>query len=158
VAAVTPAGSSALKRLFVDAGPLSLLAHPHADARVRDWLREASQRAIVVIPEIADYEVRRELIRANKTKSLRRLDELRSVLGFEPITSAAMLRAARFWADARNRGKPTADEKELDADVILAAQAVECGARTGAPVVVVTANVGHLDQFVQTERWPPDTG
>jgi len=33
-----------------------------------------------VLPEIADYEVRRELIRAKKNKGIKRLDELKKVL------------------------------------------------------------------------------
>jgi len=55
----------------------------------------------VVIPEIADYEVRRELLRAERTKGLARLDGLKGVLAFVPITTPAMLLAAEFWAAAR---------------------------------------------------------
>ena len=55
----------------------------------------------ILVPEIADYEVRRELIRAGKTKGLARLDELKMTLGYLPITTAAMLKAAEFWAYAR---------------------------------------------------------
>ena len=58
-----------------------------------------------------------------------------------------MLRAAELWADARRRGKPTADPKELDADVILAAQAIEAGA------IVATENVGHLSRYVTARHW-----
>jgi len=53
-----------------------------------------------------------------------------------------MLKAAEFWADARKRGRPTADPKELDGDVIVAAQAIEAGA------IVATENVGHLARYV----------
>ena len=78
----------------------------------------------MAIPEIADYEVRRGLILAGATRGIRRLDDLREELGFYiPISTAAMRRAAELWADARKKGNPTADENEIDADVILAAQA-----------------------------------
>ncbi|MEQ9553340.1 MAG: nucleic acid-binding protein [Coleofasciculus sp. G3-WIS-01] len=78
----------------------------------------------VILPEIADYEVRRELLRAGKVAGIRRLDELKAVLTYHPITTAVMLKAAELWAEARRRGKPTADSKALDGDVILAAQAI----------------------------------
>jgi hypothetical protein len=58
-----------------------------------------------------------------------------------------MLRAAALWAQARRRGRPTADPKELDCDVILAAQALEVGA------MVVTDNIGHLALFVEAKSW-----
>jgi predicted nucleic acid-binding protein len=58
-----------------------------------------------------------------------------------------MLKAAELWADARRSGHPTADPKELDCDVIIAAQALESGA------VVATENVGHLSRFVTSSDW-----
>ena len=63
-----------------------------------------------------------------------------------------MLRAAALWAIARNQGFPTADDLALDADVILAAQAMVLG-ETDDEVVIVTTNVGHLSQFVDARRW-----
>ena len=79
----------------------------------------------MAIPEIADYEVRRGLILDGATDGIERLDELRDDLGiYIPISTAAMRKAAELWADARRRGVATADDKEIDADVILAAQAM----------------------------------
>jgi hypothetical protein len=43
-------------------------------------------------------------------------------LRYAPITTEAMLKAAELSAEARSAGKPTADEKALDADAILSAQ------------------------------------
>jgi len=62
----------------------------------------------VLVPEIADYEVRRELLRANKKLGIQRLDTLKATIGYLPLTTAAMLKAAEFWAIARNAGHPTA--------------------------------------------------
>ena len=107
--------------------------------------RDAGVR--LVVPEVADCEVRRDRLRARKTRSLRELDRLKSVHIYQPITTAAMLRAAELWADARRRGRSTADPKELDGDVILAAQAIEAGA------VVATENVGHLGRYVAADHW-----
>jgi len=61
-----------------------------------------------------------------------------------------MRMAARFWAEARQQGQPTADDKTIDADVILAAQASTLQA---SDVVVATTNVGHLARFVSAELW-----
>ena len=58
-----------------------------------------------------------------------------------------MLRAAELWAEARRRGRSTADPQVLDCDVILAAQALAIGA------TVVTDNVGHLSLFVEAKSW-----
>jgi predicted nucleic acid-binding protein len=104
----------------------------------------------VVIPEITDYELRRELIRADKQPGLKRLDELIETTEYLPIHTVAMRRAAVFWAEARNRGMPTADDKSLDADMILAGQADALGE---SDVLIATTNVGHLSRFVPAEVW-----
>ncbi|MCC5647713.1 nuclease [Nostoc sp. CHAB 5824] len=78
----------------------------------------------VIIPEIADYEVRRELLRANQVKGIARLYELSQLLEYLPITTIAMRQAALFWAQARQQGQPTAGDKTIDGDIILVAQAV----------------------------------
>src|SRR5438552_2198773 len=86
----------------------------------RHCLERAGTR--VAVPEIADYEVRRELIRAKKTRGLQRLDALKKEHVYLQLTTAIMLVAAELWAQARSKGKPTASEKGLDGDMILAAQ------------------------------------
>ena len=48
----------------------------------------------IIVPAIADYEVRREMIRAGKIIALHRLDVVRASLDFDPITQAAFDRAA----------------------------------------------------------------
>ena len=75
-------------------------------------------------------------------------------IDYLPITTAAMLKAAEFWADARRSGLPTALETVLDADIILAAQAAMLN-DTEEPggALVVTDNVGHLDRFIAARRW-----
>ena len=56
----------------------------------------------MVVPEIADYEVRREFIRARRTAGIARLDALISQLEYLAITTAAMRRAAEIWAHPAN--------------------------------------------------------
>jgi predicted nucleic acid-binding protein len=142
------------RAVLLDAGPLGLVTNPRRSARstaCAQWLQGViAAGARVLLPEIADYEVRRELLRANKLKGLARLDALAGLLEYLPLTTAAMRQAALFWAQARQQGQPTADDKALDGDVILAAQA----ATLGAPeVVIATTNVGHLSRFVASELW-----
>ena len=63
-----------------------------------------------------------------------------------------MLKASQLWAEARNRGKLTANPEALDGDVILAAQALLV-AEAGNEVIVATTNVKHLSQFVDAREW-----
>jgi hypothetical protein len=65
-----------------------------------------------------------------------------------------ILKAAEFWAQARQQGQPTADDKSLDGDVILAAQAVTIS-NQGEDVVIATTNVDHRSRFVQAKIWKP---
>ena len=68
------------------------------------------------------------------------------------MTLILMLKAAELWARARNEGKPTADNKSLDGDVILAAQAVLV-AGYGHEVIIATSNVKHLSLFADAREW-----
>ena len=142
--------------VLLDSGPLGLVTHPRGgrDARdAKDWLAGLlAARVQVRVPEIADYETRRELVRAGRTGGVGRLDELGRSVGYVPLTTGTMRRAADFWASARTRGRPTAPDHALDGDVILAAQAAELTAG-GDDVVVATTNVGHLSRFVAASHW-----
>jgi predicted nucleic acid-binding protein len=145
------------KIVLLDSGPLGIVSNPKPkssiDIECQEWLKSLPLKGYqIVLPEIADYEVRRELIRAGKKAGIRRLDELKSLLSYRPITTEAMLLAAEYWAQARQRGTPTADPRALDGDVILAAQASLLAAG-GDEVVVATTNVGHLAQFIDAREW-----
>lgn len=105
------------------------------------------------IPEIADYEVRRELLRSGKASSVARLNELCAGLTYLPLTTPVMHDAAMLWADARNAGHPTAHSHALDGDVILAAQARRAQAAYGRETVVVTTNVEHLARYTDARLW-----
>jgi predicted nucleic acid-binding protein len=108
----------------------------------------------VLVPEVADFEVRRELIRAGKTYGVIRLDAFTGAYAYRyvPITTSAMKRAAELWADARNNGVPTADTRALDADVILAAQALTSGF-TISEIAVASSNVRHISRYVGCNLW-----
>ncbi len=135
-------------RIVLDTGPLGKISHPRPNREIANWLEGLPRQGVIVyIPEIADYEVRRELIRAELHESISRLDALKTVLNYLPIDTDVMLKAAELWAWARNRGIPTAHPKALDADVILAAQALQI------PALVATENVDHLSLFVDARDW-----
>ncbi|MEH2144686.1 nuclease [Nostoc sp.] len=140
--------------ILLDAGPIGLVTNPKLSAEsfaCSQWLQLlVSSGSRVIIPEIADYEVRRELLRADKVKGIARLDELTQLLEYLPITTTAMRQAALFWAQARQQGQPTAGDKTIDGDIILVAQAVTI---IGADVAIATTNVGHLSRFVSADLW-----
>ena len=142
--------------VVLDSGPLGLLSNPTTTGEPRaihEWALGLLDRgATIVVPEIADYEVRRELIRADKRLGLERLDTLAEGFAYEPLRTPHLRRAARLWADARNRGLPTAHDAALDGDVILAAQALELES-TDPYTVVATTNPKHLAMFVRALRW-----
>jgi len=142
--------------VLLDAGPLGLLAYSRAlpaATRCRQWLSSLGASGTrVIVPEITDFEVRRELLRAGLMRGIIRLDALKAGAEYAPLTTETMMRTAEFWADARRQGRPTAGPHELDCDVTLAAQATLV-ARPGEHVVVATTNVGHLARFVDARDW-----
>lgn len=88
---------------------------------------------------------------AQARKALAKLDGLKGTLEYIPIRTDMMGRAAELWAQARNSGKATADDKELDVDVILAAQAQLTAA--GNKLTIATTNVGHLSRFADARAY-----
>jgi predicted nucleic acid-binding protein len=144
--------------IFLDAGPLGLLTNPKktpetiAAAQWAMSLMRAGHR--LVVPAIADYEVRRELERAGKAKGIARLDAFNAASPdrYLPLTDSALRLAARLWAQARNSGTLPADPKELNCDVLIAAQVLDTGI-PAADLTVATVNVGHLSLSVPADLW-----
>ena len=138
------------KPVILDSGPLGRLTHANYSRNrdVRAWLSSLLDREILVfLSEIADFEIRRNLILENLTGSLANLDDLPSLITYLPITTADMRLAAELWAKSRKSGRSVGDPKELNADVILAAQAIRHGA------IIATDNIGHLGQFAEAKLW-----
>ncbi|MDQ2652354.1 MAG: nuclease [Chloroflexota bacterium] len=108
----------------------------------------------LIVPEIIDFEVRRELIRLGNQRALLRLNQLPIKLGFHEVSSEVLRRAAHFWAEARRSGKPTADRHSLDIDMILAGHAATIGAQQALDqVLIATTNVQHLRHFADARDW-----
>lgn len=142
--------------ILLDTGPLGYICHYSADERylaARRWLKALSDRGVpIAVPEIADYELRRSLLRIPSAKSLNALDRLVVNLTYLPLDTKVMRRAAELWAFSRSQGRVTANDLALDGDVILAAQA-EALERVGVPIIVATDNIRHLSWFVDARNW-----
>ena len=144
--------------LVLDSGPLGLLTHPQRNAEVvaiTEWLSRCLLSGHrVIIPAIVYYELKRELFRANKAFGVARLEAFASTTPGRclPLSDEALRLAAELWAKARQQGRPTADAKDLDIDVILAAQALSFGPAP-SDVVVATSNSKHLSQFNTAQNW-----
>ena len=147
--------------ILLDSGPLGLITNPKGGSEAEDckaWLRSLTPAGhLALVPEIINYEHRRELLLANLTQAIARLDGFKSLGAYLPVSEAAYLQAAEFWAAVRRQGMPTADRFALNADVILAAQAAtldpaEWG-QPGTPVIIATTNVGHLSRFADARLW-----
>jgi predicted nucleic acid-binding protein len=117
---------------------------------IKEWLQQlVAAGEELRVPEICDYELRRGLLRLRDSKGIERLDYLCANLGYLPITTAAMHKAAELWAAARHRGAATAPDLALDGDVILAAQALVLGAST----VIATENPRDLIRYTAASAW-----
>lgn len=144
--------------VLLDSGPLGLLSHPAQSETTKRALGWAEAQMVagctLIVPEIADYEVRRELTRAGRFRGINRLNDLATAFAYLPLTTAMMRRAANLWAEARNSGRPSASKDSLDGDVILAAQALVYADEVGLDdVVVATTNPRHLEHYVSAKNW-----
>jgi predicted nucleic acid-binding protein len=143
--------------VVLDSGPLGLLTHPQRSAEVvavTEWLSGCLlSGARVIVPAIVYYELKRELLRAQKTLSVGRLDAFVNAASgrYLPLSDEALRLAAELWAQSRRQGRPTAEANALDIDVLIAAQALLFAAPS--EVVVATTNPKHLAQFVTARHW-----
>ena len=96
----------------------------------------------------------RELVRAGKMHGLARLNAFNAAEPdrFLSVTDTALLLGADLWARSRNAGTATADPKELDADVLIAAQVLDLGLPPSG-FIIATTNIGHLAQFAPADLW-----
>ena len=141
---------------ILDSGPLGMISNPKASPEndaIKRWVVDLLRRnELIIMPEIADYEVRRELIRAQKTVGISHLDSFKTTLKYLPIDTQTMLDAAQLWATARNIGKPATNNLTLDGDMILVAQSraatrVFAEESAGGHTVIATLNPKHLSNF-----------
>ena len=147
-----------IRAIVLDSGPLALLVHQRPGPMVTQciaWLKSKTDLGVrIYVPEIVDYELRRELLRLELSAAINDLDAFSALAPdrFLRLTSSDLRKAAELWAQARKAGRPTSHQHELDVDVILSAQAISLGLPSD-DFVVATSNVGHISRFVRAAHW-----
>ena len=143
--------------IILDSGPLGMIINPRAKSpktlACQAWFIQRAQAGYeMVIPEIVDYEVRRELLLRRNVAAIHQLELLKKEIIYLPITTEAMLLASQLWSEVRRSGQPTSDSKALDGDVILAAQVMSSIDPSFNPIVATT-NVAHIERFIPAQLW-----
>lgn len=141
--------------IILDAGPLGDLVNPFDNPKtraIRTWMRNHLANGVrFLLPEIADYEVRRSEILndlncpygpSESAAALNLLNCLKATITYLPLTTPTMLLAAELWAEKRKgseKGDPERHPK-LDADIILTAQAIQ-KSQDRDQVIIATRNL-----------------
>lgn len=147
-----------MKRVaFLDSGPLGRVVNPGLLREIKPWIQFLKEQKIALrVAEITDYELRRNLMLKGLRKSINNLNKYRQTQRFIPITSEAMLEACELWAWSRQRGIGTTDIRNIDADVILVAQARSQKDKF-EEIIIVTENPKHISRFrhfgIETWDW-----
>jgi predicted nucleic acid-binding protein len=148
--------------VFLDSGIIGLLSSPNDRelvVRCQSWLYRLLARSVYVVSsDICDYEVRRGLELAlhknPHVSGLSRLDALAQIVDFLPTERVVLQKAAKIWAEARITGQGTAGDRELDADIIIAAHwLILTEEYPGQGVTITTTNVKHLSRFTIARSW-----
>jgi predicted nucleic acid-binding protein len=148
--------------VFIDSSILGKICNPNQSQETIDiekWLFTLLSRGMrVVSSDICDYEIRRSLLLEQRRKpqiqSVEKLDEIKTSIEFLPVTNEVLLIAAQLWAEARMLGQPTAEDRSLDADLIICATSrLLTVIEPGRYNVIATTNVKHLSRFAIAEKW-----
>lgn len=130
---------------LLDTNTLSLLlrAHPEVDSRFREARRAGDQ---LILSPVVEFEIRRGLIRRRATAIEARFTQFTAWLIYRDFDRTGWRRAAELWAFSRDHAMPLPD-----ADLLIAAQAMELGA------TLVTNNERHFRLFeplgLTVENW-----
>ncbi|HEY9769961.1 MAG TPA: type II toxin-antitoxin system VapC family toxin [Coleofasciculaceae cyanobacterium] len=148
--------------VLIDSGVLGKLCNPNSSPEVaaaRERLYALLAKGVYIVSsQICDYEVRRSLIlnsmRGLSSEGINNLNKLAEFIDFLPVSNTVLNEAASLWAEARIQGVPTADNKSLDADIIICAQYKLLEQEyPGRYIVIATTNVKHLSRFAEAKEW-----
>lgn len=144
--------------VLLDSEPLGLISNPGNKKRPRECRNKIKHLIksgiLVVVPEIIDYELRRELL-LSAPQSVENLDKLEDLgLVYAPLSTEVMRKASQLWAWARKTGQSTAHEKKIDIDVILVAQSIVLSSETGEYIIIATADINDLRRYnIDAMKW-----
>lgn len=148
--------------VILDTGVLGWMCNPNSHPKAieyRKWLYKLLSRSVIVnTSEICMYEVKRGLILASQSagsfEGIERLNDLRKVIDFLPITTKVLEEASILWASAQSKSQGTSNPKNIDVDIILCAQwKILQDESPGRRVVVVTENLRDLSRFADADSW-----
>jgi tRNA(fMet)-specific endonuclease VapC len=120
-----------------------LKKHP-GNQRVLDrFRREIKRNSLFITCPVVFYEIRRELVIKNARAQLTAFEKLAEAMVWKEFNAAIWDRASDLWATLRSQGR-----SHHDADILIAAHAIEYGA------VIVTSNVEHFQDIgAEVEDW-----
>jgi len=123
--------------------------------RCRQWMEDCEAAGtLLLVPAIAYYEEVRDLYQRQAFAKIARFHNFCfDPARFVPLTIDHLTEAARLWGTLRRQGKPTAADKALDGDAILAAQVLSLNLPAGQ-FIVATRNVDHITRFgLPADEW-----
>ncbi len=120
-----------------------LRKHPGNQRIVGRFREELSRNSLFVICPVVFYEIRRELVFKGAAAQLSAFETLVEAMTWKEFSARIWDRASNLWSALRARGR-----SHHDADVLIAAHALECDA------VIVTGNVQHFqDTGAKVQDW-----
>jgi hypothetical protein len=133
--------------IILDSAPLGFICNP----KNKDSYRKLSNFAkslnfSIGVPEIIDYELRRNFELENLQKSISLLSQFHQRDQLILLESEDLIRAAELWAWCRKQGSTTTENKGIDIDVILVSQALS-QKNNFDKVVILTIDIGDLSVF-----------
>jgi hypothetical protein len=148
------------RSIILDTFPLSCVGKPKESTQgeadfCREWVFACVLAGnLIYVPEICYYETLRELERRQAATQIKKLKNfcIAEEYRFIRINSYHLEEAAKLWGQTRNMGKTTSDDKGIDGDMILSAQALSLKIPP-SDFVVATTNVDHIGIFIPAEEW-----
>lgn len=137
--------------ILLDSAPLGYLCNPRNIEKTRFFKNKLKDLEVILyLPEIIDYELRRNLELEGFSKSINLLDQFRQRHQILWLESDDFLKAAELWSWCRKEGYATTENKGIDIDVILVSQALS-QLRNFYKVIILTADIGDLSIFCELE-------